>query len=115
MGVLAVATSWYGSVGGAVAAIILVISALGMAAALFKAQRAQATIKVLQDLTDALDKQNKNQQNQIDGQESTIAGQARQIVDLKEMVQSKAAVEQLAVQMATNHAEVIRLLQPRGT
>lgn len=104
-------TDVFSSVGSLIAAVVVVLSALGAAAAVFKANRVQTTVKVLQDLTDALKDQNENLQAQTDSQRRTIEEQDRQISDLKELVQSKAAVEALAKQVADNHQEVLSLLR----
>lgn len=113
--VLASTVGVFGSVGGAIAGFLILVSALAVVSAIFKANRAQATIKVLQDLGDALSKQNLQQQHEIDGQAARMDKLTAENVMLREMVQSKAAVDKLAAQMAENHAEVVHLLQPRGT
>jgi|SRR5579875_280321 len=97
-----------GGAGSVVAAAVVLLAALGGASAVFKANRAQATITILQQLTAALKEQNGQQQVQIDHQKATIEDQTRQIDDLKEMVQSRAAVEALAAAVARNHDEMLK-------
>ena len=87
-----------------VGVVVVLVAGVASASAIFKSNRAQATIKVLQDLSDALERQNRDlqtqngtQQTQLDVQKGLIDKQNDKIKDLTDMVQSRAAVEALSV------------------
>ncbi len=106
---------------GLVGVVLLVLAALASASAIFKANRAQATIKVLQDLSQALQAQNAelkaqnvDQQHQLTEHEALSKATDAKIAQLTELVQSRAAVEELATTLHDGITQILDRIDKGG-